>query len=426
MYVETDPGLMTKGPPVGRVLCMGGSDQMTPSPRPPLLLRVTRRRLQAIDVGLALLMVLTTAHYAFNFGQDNRSPQVFVLAAIGGLSIVIRRRAPMTSLVAMTISVALATAFGESWAIDPLVAIPIYQVASVYERRRSLPAFVVSSTALAIASASAAVAHRPGGGYFVLIVGVAAWFVGDSVRVRRTYIAGLAEQAAQRQREVVERAQRSVAEERLQIARELHDVVAHSLSVIAVQSGVGRHVIDNQPQEAKKALAAVEATSRSALDELRRMLGVLRRDDSHPASLVPAPGVSGLEPLVDQVRAAGFDVNLDVQGATLASLSPAAELSIYRIVQEALTNVVKHAGPATVRVAIRDEADALVLEVNDDGRGMPNGTGQLSGQGQETHHGIVGMRERVALFGGSFSAERRPEGGFRVLARFPYEGLLPS
>ena len=261
----------------------------------------------------------------------------------------------------------------------------------------------------------------------MVVVGVAAWFVGDSVRVRRTYIAGLAEQAAQRQREVVERAQRSVAEERLQIARELHDVVAHSLSVIAVQSGVGRHVIDNQPAEAKKALAAVETTSRSALDELRRMLGVLRRDDQQAASLAPAPGVRDLEPLVEQVRAAGFDVNLDIQGVTVGSLSQAAELSIYRIVQEALTNVVKHAGPATVHVEIRDEADALVLEVNDDGRGTPpTATGQRGGLDQETHHGIVGMRERVALFGGSFSAEMRPEGGFRVLARFPFEGLLSS
>ncbi|MFZ0170926.1 MAG: sensor histidine kinase [Acidimicrobiales bacterium] len=404
---------------------MGASDRMAPTPRPPLLLRVTPRRLQAIDAGLAVLLLLTTVHYAIGFGRENRSPEAFVLAVVAGLSIVIRRRSPMTALVLMTISVSIATALSESWAGDPLVAIPIYQVASAYGRRQSLPAFIVSGTALSIASAVATAAQRLGGAYFVVVVGVAAWFVGDSVRVRRTYIAGLAEQAAQRQREVVERAQRSVAEERLQIARELHDVVAHSLSVIAVQSGVGHHVIDEQPDEAKKALAAIEVTSRSALDELRRMLGVLRRDDRQPASLAPAPGVSALEPLVEQVRAAGFDVDLDVQGVTVGALSPAAELSIYRIVQEALTNVVKHAGPATVHVEIRDEADALVLEVSDDGHGLPP-NGQLAGSGQETHHGIVGMRERVALFGGSLTAEMRPEGGFRVLARFPFEGLLPS
>jgi signal transduction histidine kinase len=405
---------------------MGSSDQMAPTSRPPLLLRFTPRRLQAIDVGLALLLVFTTVHWALLKGH-NRSGQVFVLAAIAGLSIVIRRRNPMAALVLMTISVGLATALAEGPALDPLIAIPIYQVASAYDRRRSLPAFVVSTAGLSLASASAALTHRPAGAGVVVVV-VAGWFVGDSVRVRRTYVSGIAEQAAQRQREIAERAQRSVAEERLQIARELHDVVAHSLSVIAVQSGVGRHVIDNQPDEAKKALAAVEQTSRSALDELRRVLGVLRRDDQQAAPLTPAHGLSALEALVEQVRAAGFDVDLDVKDLTLGTLSPAAELSIYRIVQEALTNVVKHAGgPATVRVEIRHEADALVLEVNDDGRGMPpTASAQPAGEDQEIHHGLVGMRERVALFGGSFSAETRREGGFRVLARFPLESLLPS
>ncbi|MGO9558145.1 MAG: sensor histidine kinase [Acidimicrobiales bacterium] len=404
---------------------MGTSDQIRPTPRLPLLLRFTPRRLQAIDVGLALLLVLTTLHWAFLKGH-NRSAPVFVLAAITGLSIVIRRRNPMAALVLMTVSVGLATAFAEG-PLDPLVAIPIYQVASVYERRRSLPAFVVSTAALTLASASAALTHH-GASSGVVVVVVAGWFIGDSVRVRRTFIAGIAEQAAQQQREVAERAQRTIAEERLLIARELHDVVAHSLSVIAVQSGVGRHVIDNQPDEAKKALAAVEATSRSALDELRRMLGLLRRDDEEAAPIAPPHGRSALEALVEQVRTAGVKVDFDVQGVTVETLSPAAELSIYRIVQEALTNVVKHAGgTTTVRVEIRHEADALVLEVNDDGRGMPPATsGQLTGAGQETHHGIVGMRERVALFDGSFSAETRPEGGFRVLARFPFESLLPA
>jgi signal transduction histidine kinase len=405
---------------------MDSSDQMAPTPRPPLLLRFTPRRLQAIDVGLAVLLVLSAVHWAFLKGHD-RSGLVFVLAAIAGLSIVIRRRHPVAALVLMTISVGPAIAFGESWALDPLVAIPIYQVASVYERRRSLPAFAVSTAALSLASASAALTHH-GASSGVVVVVVAGWFIGESVRVRRTYIAGIAEQAAQRQREGAERTQRSVAEERLLIARELHDVVAHSLSVIAVQSGVGRHVIDEQPDEAKKALAAVEATSRSALDELRRMLGLLRRDGQQAPPLAPAHGLSALEALVEQVRAAGFDVELDVHDVTAGTLLPAAELSIYRIVQEALTNVVKHAGGrATVRVEIREEADALVLEVSDDGRGMPpTATGQPAGEGHETHHGIVGMRERVALFGGSLSAEPLLEGGFRLLARFPYESLLPS
>lgn len=334
----------------------------------------------------------------------------------------------MTSLVCVTVSLAIATSLGAKWPFDPLLAIPMYQVASTSVRRRSILAFAAASIVLLGALGIGELENHPGGAVsFGIIVTAAAWFIGDSVRVRRTYVAGLAEQAAQRQREVIERAQRSLAEERLQIARELHDVVAHSLSVIAVQSGVGRHVIDDQPAEAKRALAAVEATSRSALDELRRMLGVLRSDDRLPASLAPAPGVSALGPLVEQVRAAGFSVSLDVKSATASTLSPAAGLSIYRIVQEALTNVVKHAGRANVRVELRDEADALVLEVNDDGRGMVSTEAlHLASDDREAHHGIVGMRERVALFGGSFSAEARPQGGFRVLARFPFEGLVSS
>jgi signal transduction histidine kinase len=393
-----------------------------------LLHRITPRQLQIIDYGLALLLVLVAGHHAVGIGDGGRSPEMFVLALIAGSAIVIRRRAPMAALVAMTVSLTITTGLGDSWPADPLIAIPMYQVASVYERRRSFPALIMAAAILLVGSAASELAHNRGGATaFGVVVIVAAWFVGDSVRVRRTYVAGLAEQAAQRQREVVERAQRSVAEERLQIARELHDVVAHSLSVIAVQSGVGRHVIDDQPAEAKKALAAVEATSRSALDELRRMLGVLRRDDRQPASLAPAPGVSALEPLAEQVRAAGFVIDLDVRSDAVRTVSPTVELCLYRIVQEALTNVVKHAGPAAVRVEIRDEPDALVLEVSDDGRGMTrSSTDRLDRDGAESHHGIIGMRERVALFNGMLSAGPRPQGGFRVLARLPFESLSAS
>jgi signal transduction histidine kinase len=259
-----------------------------------------------------------------------------------------------------------------------------------------------------------------------LVTAVAAWFVGDSVRVRHLYMAGLSEQAAQHQREALERAQRSVAEERLQIARELHDVVAHSLSVIAVQSGVGRHVIDDQPAEAKKALAAVEETSRAALTELRRMLGVLRRDDARPATLEPTPGVAAVGTLVEQVRAAGFPVRLDSGSVVAMTLAPTIQLTIYRIIQEALTNVVKHAGPASVHVEIRDDAGDLVLEVNDNGRGFGTTTLDPLAPHIRSHHGITGMRERVELFDGSLLAGPRPQGGFRVLARFPLECLTSA
>jgi signal transduction histidine kinase len=391
--------------------------------------RVTPRQLQIVDLAIAGLVALVIVAHAAGQSLGPRFPEASFLGLILAMAIALRRRAPVFSLVLATAAVAVAgaTTFGQGWGPESFIAIPAYQVASVYSRRQSIPVLAVTGVVLIVAAAFSN-ATRVGNGFpaLALITAVAAWFVGDSVRVRRVYVAGLAEQAAQRQREVEERAQRSVAEERLEIARELHDVVAHSLSVIAVQSGVGRHVIDEQPAEAKKALAAVEATSRSALTELRRMLGVLRRDESQPATLAPAPGVAALDALVDQVRSAGFVVDLDAGCVMTRTLPPSVQLSIYRIVQEALTNVVKHAGPARVRVEIRDETDALILEVTDDGRGPVPALSERVEAGSDSHHGIIGMRERVALFEGSLFAGPRPDGGFRVLASFPVDCLTAS
>ena len=406
---------------------MGGSDQTERPPRPPLLTRVSARQLQYLDFVLAGFLAVV----ALAFIRRNGNVNVIVPALGAAVSVALRRRAPFAALTVIIAVIAVATTAATANSVaDPFVAFPMYQVASVRERRKSIPALVVALTCFF----AAALVHRysssiggTGNDSLAFVVAVAAWFVGDSVRTRRTYTAGLAEQAAQRQRETVERAQRSVAEERLQIARELHDVVAHSLSVIAVQSGVGRHVIDEQPAEAKKALAAVEMTSRSALDELRRMLGVLRRDDGVPAALAPAPDIGSLAPLIQQVQMAGYVVELDVQSTAVASVTPSVGLSIYRIVQEALTNVVKHAGPARVLVEIRDEADVLVLEVSEDGGGRTGPVTGVNGTDDGTaHHGIVGMRERVALFDGALTAGPRPGGGFQVLARFPLENLVGS
>ena len=397
-------------------------------------------QLQIIDLVLGVLLVLIGAHTAFDLGQgpipinapgpgpNHPTVVIFLAALVAGLALAMRRRKPLIALAFIAVCISVSAGIGVSPVLDPFVAIPMYQVASSYERRRSLPALVVIIALFVSASVVHSVAsHQAQLETLGLVFVVAAWFVGDSVRARRTYVAGLAEQAAQRQRETEERAQRSVAEERLQIARELHDVVAHSLSVIAVQSGVGRHVIDTQPAEAKRALAAVEATSRSALDELRRMLGVLRRDDGQPAALAPAPGVGALDPLMQQVRTAGYAVDLDIRSTAVRTLSPGVEQSIYRIIQEALTNVVKHAGPARVHVEIRDDGDALVIEVNDDGRGLSYlATEAPDADGTSAHHGIVGMRERVALYHGSLSVGPRPDGGFRVFARLPFDALVAS
>jgi signal transduction histidine kinase len=258
-----------------------------------------------------------------------------------------------------------------------------------------------------------------------IVVAVAAWFVGDSVRARRAYVTGLSEQAEERQRREIESAQRSVAEERLQIARELHDIVAHSLSVIAIQSGVGGHVLDMQPEEARKALAAVETTSRSALEELRRVLDVLRRDDPGEPSLLPTPGLTDIDGLLAQCRAAGLAVTYRL-GGPVVPVSSSLDLSVYRIVQEALTNVTKHAGTAQATVEITFDDEAVVISVVDEGALHRNGAVLPPDRdGTRAHHGIIGMRERTAIFGGSLTAGPRPGGGFEVLARLPLNSAAP-
>ncbi|HZA82059.1 MAG TPA: sensor histidine kinase, partial [Actinomycetes bacterium] len=241
----------------------------------------------------------------------------------------------------------------------------------------------------------------------------AAWMLGDGARRRLEAIATAQQRAAELELARDELARRAVTEERLRIARELHDVVAHSMSIIAVQSGVGVHVLDSQPEEARKALVAVEATSRQALVEMRRLLGVLRQEAETRGSLAPAPGLAEVEALAAEVARAGVRVEVRIEG-TPAKLPAGLDLSAYRIVQEALTNVVRHAGPATARVAVRYGPGQVAVEVVDDGRG-----GAPGDQG----HGIAGMRERAALYGGTLEAGPLPGGGFRVAASLPVEDL---
>ena len=216
------------------------------------------------------------------------------------------------------------------------------------------------------------------------------------------------EKRAQEERTEQAEADRAVSDERLRIARELHDVVAHAMSIVTVQAGVAAHVIDDQPDEAKRMLENVRATSHEALDEMRRLLGVLRGGD---AALAPAPGLRDVGDLAQSLRTSGVPVELTICGDA-AGVPSGVDLTAYRIVQEALTNVLKHAGPATATVAIRYEPGSVSVEVVDDGRGAPVNTAG--------GHGILGMRERVAAFGGTLVAAPRSGGGFRVHATLPY------
>jgi len=244
-----------------------------------------------------------------------------------------------------------------------------------------------------------------------------AWLAGDNLRQRRLRWEALEERTRMLEREREDRDRAAVAAERLRIARELHDVVAHSMSVIAVQAGVGRHVIETDVTAARDALGVIESTSREALVEMRRLLGVLRQENEG-AAMRPMPGLADIPTLVAETRRAGLGVTLDSTGA-VREVPAGVDLAAYRVVQEALTNVLRHGGPvAHVRVACSH--DRVELEVTDEGR--PRSTLIEPSRNAEsgTGHGLLGMRERVALYGGSFEAAPRPGGGFRVHASLPY------
>jgi signal transduction histidine kinase len=246
----------------------------------------------------------------------------------------------------------------------------------------------------------------------------AAWFVGDAVAARRQYLAGLAEQAERERLAEAERARQEVREERVRIARELHDVVAHTLAVITVQAGVGRRLMSKRPEEASSALESIESISRSAQEELRIVLELLRDAGVGAAELSPAPGLGDLAELVQTVRASGTPVALCLSG-TEQQLSAALELSIYRVVQEALTNVVRHAPGARATVDIAISAKRVRVEIVDDG----SPTGGREAARALPGHGIAGMRERIGAFGGRLVAEPCPGRGFRVLAEVPVEDV---
>lgn len=304
-------------------------------------------------------------------------------------------------------------------AFQPYVALTLtaYSVGSRAEGRRALwvpPLVVAASVPVFVA---ARLRGQDSGNIIPSFVWlVAAWAAGRTVRSWRYKNVALerANRELAEQREL--QAQAAVAVERGRIARELHDVVAHNVSMMVVQAGAAARVLDGEQPDVRNALEVITATGRETVDEMRTLLGVLRSDDD-PASLKPQPGLADLGRLVSGVREAGLPVTLRIEG-TPQPLPPALDLSAFRIVQEALTNTLKHAGPARADVTVR-YADGLVsLEIADTGRG-PGGS-------HGTGHGLVGMRERAAMLGGELQALPRPEGGFTVRARLPLTTPAPA
>jgi signal transduction histidine kinase len=340
----------------------------------------------------------------------------YALALLHTLPIAARRRFPVAVLATSVASGLAFAAIGlPPFLLGLAILVPVYTVAAYCQRRVAVAGLAAAELALAAAQLTQGSSEPVTWAGNTLVL-AAAWLLGSFVGDRRAYATQLEERTAELEQAREDLARRAVAEERLRLARELHDVVAHSMSVIAVQSGVGAHVAAAQPEEARKALAAIETTSRSALEELRRLLGVLRQDDEPHGSLEPMPGLADLDTLLAEVGKAGLAVKLRVEGSR-PEVPAGVDLSAYRIVQEALTNVVKHAGPARAQVVVCYGEAEVAVEVTDDGRGVaPAGDGRAGKVG----HGIIGMRERVALFGGDLEAGPRPGGGFRVAARLPF------
>jgi signal transduction histidine kinase len=339
----------------------------------------------------------------------------YALVLLHTLPLVARRRFPGAVLALCVASgLAFAALFMPPFFLGPALLVAVYSVAAYGSRWVSLAGLVVAELGLAAVWLTPAMLDRS---TFLLYMGIiaVAWVLGHFVGDRQVYAAQLEERTAELERAREELARRAVVEERLRLARELHDVVAHAMSVIAVQSGVGAHVAASRPEEVGKALSAIEATSRAALTELRRLLGVLRQDSDPQASLTPVPGLANLDSLLTEVGKAGLAVRVRVKGTPL-QLPAGVDLSAYRIVQEALTNVVKHAGPAHAQVTIGYRDQDVTVEIVDDGRGaVPPASDGRAGTG----HGLTGMRERVAAFNGELQVGPRPGGGFRVVARLP-------
>ncbi len=375
----------------------------------------------------ALIAALLTAAYllAMIFQKESnvvgRHPDVLsaVIGSAAVLSVAVRRRFPVGVLCYVVATCVVLVATGYDFTLGPGLAylIALYTVAAHRGLATSLPAGAV---ALSVFIGLGTVVNSDfwqGASNTVLFAGI--WWLGRSLRLRRAYLDELEARAQrlERAREADARAART--EERSRIARELHDVIAHHVSVMTVQAGAARRILHRDPESVQDALSAIEQMGRTALGEMRRLVGVLRTEAEPVRSeLSPQPGVHDLSHLVDQLRETGLQVQLWIEGESRL-LSPGVDLAAFRLVQEALTNTLKHAGPqarAWVRIQYADRQ--LKVEVEDDGRGLVAGLGRSD---DANGHGLMGMRERVALYGGDLRIGPRSGGGFEVRARFPLE-----
>ena len=393
-----------------------------------------RRHPWLVDGTLAAVLLVGSANAYL--GRAAVLPASLALAG----AVLVRRRFPVA---AFAVALAIGTAqvifgIGQKFTDSPLqptfadvgILVLLYTLAAERPRRISLRGLA----ACVVLFAAAVARYNPGGAdrprhlaVFVLVTGllyllapVSAWVLGDSMGYRRAYSAALEERAVRAERERDAQAQIAAAAERARIARELHDVIAHNLSVMVAQADGGAYAFDAAPEQSRQALAEIGRTGRQALSEMSSLLGVLRTGPEAAAPLAPAPAADEIEELVTQAREAGMQVSQTVEGSA-RPLPGGLSLAAYRIVQEALTNVRKHAGPgAPAEVTLCYGPDELLIRVTDDGRGT-TGLPRYDAvpTAEPVGHGLAGMRERAAMYGGTVQAGPRPGGGFEVTARLP-------
>ncbi|MGI5270243.1 sensor histidine kinase [Nonomuraea sp. CA-218870] len=396
--------------------------------------RIGRKGVADAAVAVALALVIA---YAIVDPPGPSSPwpawSAWPVAAVVSLPAAVRRLRPRAVLVLACATAVLATvtgavAAGMIWLTFVPAVLVLYQVAATVTVAWSVTGLVTCAFAAAAAvlifydqvlpglpspvSPSELPPYWPVEIGAVCVFLVAGWAMGTVVRWKRDTTARLVRHLSEA----------AVADERRRIARELHDVIGHSMSLIAVKATVANHVADARPQEARAALAVIERTSRDTLAEIHRVLGLLRSDGDLAEGPVPVPGIADLPELAAHARAAGVEVDLTVREE--ARLPPALAVSVYRIVQQALTNVITHAGPTRCSVTVDIDERAAAIEIVDDGPIHGPAPGPAHGRPPRAEgggHGLIGMRERVKLYGGSFSAGFRPDRGFRVTAHLPCE-----
>ncbi|MGW1197610.1 sensor histidine kinase [Streptomyces sp. NPDC002536] len=385
-----------------------------------------RRHPTGVDSFWALLLLMFSALSIAEGGSKGPTAAKIVAAFALCTVIALRRRAPEKMLLlAAAVGVGQVVTGASADVSDFAMLVIVYTVASGGTRWASRFALIAGLLAPTIAALRWPEPHQsvPGqviGTVFVTVPFLLAWVLGDSMRTRRAYWAQLEERAERLEKEREQQSRMAVTAERARIARELHDVVAHNVSVMVVQADGAAYVLDSSPEQAKQALETISGTGRQALTEMRRLLGVLRTEEGsgEGGEYVPQPDVEQIGDLVEQVRGAGMPVEFKVEGAP-RPLPSGVELTAYRIVQEALTNTRKHGGPgvgASVQLTYFD--DGLGLLVEDDGRGAQHELYE-SGGADGMGHGLIGMRERVGMVGGTLDAGPRPGGGFRISVLLP-------